>query len=271
MSPHLHLTITPAAPQSVIPPTAHRNQLNARIPNRNGFERSIPRWKRWLDLSLIVLTALIWLPLIGAISYGIRMISPGPVFFRQRRIGLGGRPFTILKFRSMKVDAETLTHEQYLQRLMQSDLPMTKLDPSDRRLIPLGHLLRASGLDELPQIFNVIAGQMSLVGPRPCTDLEYASYKRCQRKRVNAPPGLTGYWQVHGKNKTTFNRMIAMDVLYARRMSLGLDLDILARTLPVLFQQTFSAIASRWQRLRQKETISTSQATANNVTTPSHE
>jgi lipopolysaccharide/colanic/teichoic acid biosynthesis glycosyltransferase len=174
----------------------------------------------------------------------------------------------------MKVNAETKSHEEYLERLMHDDTPMTKLDASDRRLIPLGHLLRASGLDELPQIFNVLCGEMSLVGPRPCTAREYASYQPWQRKRVNAPPGLTGYWQVNGKNRTTFNQMIAMDRLYARRMSLPLDLMIICKTLPVLGGQVFDALASRWQRLPPpnlppEAELSMQPATTTRVTTPS--
>lgn len=190
------------------------------------------------------------------IMYGIRAVSPGPVFYRQRRIGFRGRPFMIFKFRSMKVDAETQSHEEYLKRLMVQEAPMTKLDCSDRRLIPLGYLFRASGLDELPQIFNVIRGEMSLVGPRPCTDQEFASYKPWHRKRVNAPPGLTGYWQVHGKNKTTFCQMVAMDILYAKRMSLAMDLAIILRTLPVLARESVLALSSRWQRRSKSKELS---------------
>jgi lipopolysaccharide/colanic/teichoic acid biosynthesis glycosyltransferase len=269
MSPHVRLTIAAVAPSPAIQPVLRRRNGTAVSIHTRLVPLSIPRWKRLLDLVLVSLFAAVWLPLIVVISYGIKVISPGPVFFRQRRIGLGGRPFMIVKFRSMRVNAETTSHERYLQRLMESNEPMAKLDPSDRRLIPLGHLLRASGLDELPQIFNVLRGEMSLVGPRPCTEVEYACYKPSQSKRVKAPPGLTGYWQVHGKNKTTFNRMIAMDRLYAQRMSLPLDLNILARTLPVLFRETFGTLIIRWRSLRLKQQISIDQTTANSVTTPS--
>jgi lipopolysaccharide/colanic/teichoic acid biosynthesis glycosyltransferase len=235
---------------------------------REAYHYTLPRWKRTFDLVIIILTAVIWLPLMVAIMYGIKVIAPGPAFYRQRRIGYHGRPFLIFKFRSMKVNAETQTHEAYLERLMREDTPMTKLDASDKRLIPLGHLLRATGLDELPQIFNVIRGEMSLVGPRPCTELEFACYQPWQRKRVNAPPGITGYWQVNGKNKTTFNEMIAMDILYGQRMSLALDIVILARTLPVLFEQTVTSFTSRWQSLHQEKGMPVPATATNPVTTP---
>jgi lipopolysaccharide/colanic/teichoic acid biosynthesis glycosyltransferase len=114
--------------------------------------------KRILDLVIILLTAVIWLPLMIVIMYGIKVIAPGPAFYRQRRIGLRGRPFLIFKFRSMKVNAETLSHEEYLERLMREDTPMTKLDASDRRLIPLGYLLRATGLDEFAADLQCPAG-----------------------------------------------------------------------------------------------------------------
>ena len=131
----------------------------------------------------------------------------------------------------MRVSAETQTHEQYFHELMKVDRPMTKLDAyGDPRLAPFGRLLRASGLDELPQIFNVVCGEMSLVGPRPCTPNEFAHYQPSQRKRVNGLPGLTGHWQVNGKNKTTFNEMIAMDLFYLENVSILLDLKIILKT-----------------------------------------
>ena len=115
---------------------------------------------------------------------------------------------------------------------------MTKLDAyGDPRLAPFGRFLRASGLDELPQIFNVLCGEMSLVGPRPCTPNEFAHYEPWQRKRVNGLPGLTGYWQVNGKNKTTFNQMIVMDLFYLENMSVLLDLKIMLKTGAVIVAQ----------------------------------
>jgi lipopolysaccharide/colanic/teichoic acid biosynthesis glycosyltransferase len=188
-------------------------------------------WKFALDITCILLALPIWLPLMFLLMLVTRMASPGPIFYRQERVGLGGRPFLIWKFRTMRANAETQTHEHYFHELMRVDRPMTKLDAySDPRLAPFGRFLRASGLDELPQIFNVLCGEMSLVGPRPCTPNEFAHYEPWQRERVNGLPGLTGHWQVNGKNKTTFNEMIMMDLFYLENMSILLDLKIMLKT-----------------------------------------
>jgi lipopolysaccharide/colanic/teichoic acid biosynthesis glycosyltransferase len=204
--------------------------------------RRVPSWKSRLDLIWILLSLPIWLPLMLLLMLLTRIASPGPVFYRQKRVGLGGRHFFIWKFRTMKLSAETQTHEHYFQELMRSDCPMTKLDSlGDPRLAPFGRILRASGLDELPQIFNVLCGEMSLVGPRPCTPTEFASYEPWQRERVNALPGLTGLWQVSGKNKTTFNEMIAMDLLYLKKMSVLRDLKIMLKTCGVIAGQVFES------------------------------
>jgi exopolysaccharide production protein ExoY len=204
-----------------------------------------PIWKRTLDLCLVAITAFLWLPLMLLIMCLIKLTSAGPTLYRQRRIGFRGRSFLIFKFRSMKVNAETQTHEDYVGELMRSESPLTKLDANDPRLISFGRLLRATGLDELPQVFNVLRGEMSLVGPRPCTDREFEHYLPWQKARVNAPPGLTGYWQVNGKNKTTFSQMMRMDLYYARKMSLWLDLTILCKTLPAIIEQTVDSFARR--------------------------
>jgi exopolysaccharide production protein ExoY len=195
-------------------------------------------WKFALDITCILLALPIWLPLMILLMLVTRIASPGSIFYRQERVGLGGRPFLIWKFRTMRVSAETQTHEHYFRKLMEVDRPMTKLDAyGDPRLAPFGRFLRASGLDELPQIFNVLCGEMSLVGPRPCTPHEFAHYQPWQRARINGLPGLTGYWQVKGKNKTTFNEMIMMDLFYLENMSILLDLKILLKTGAVIAGQ----------------------------------
>jgi lipopolysaccharide/colanic/teichoic acid biosynthesis glycosyltransferase len=204
--------------------------------------RRAPGWKSGLDITCILLSLPIWLPLMILLMLVTRIASPGPIFYRQKRIGLGGRHFFIWKFRTMKLSAETQIHERHFEKLMQVDCPMTKLDAcGDPRLTPLGRILRASGLDELPQIFNVLCGEMSLVGPRPCTPNEFAGYKPWQRERVNGLPGLTGYWQVNGKNKTTFNQMIAMDLFYLKNMSILLDLKIMLKTGSTIAGQLFES------------------------------
>ena len=190
-----------------------------------------PGWKFGLDIICILLSLPVWLPLMILLMLVTRIASPGPIFYRQERIGFGGRHFFIWKFRTMKLSAATQAHERHLEKLMRVDCPMTKLDAfGDPRLAPFGRILRASGLDELPQIFNVLCCEMSLVGPRPCLPNEFARYEPQQRERVNGLPGLTGYWQVNGKNKTTFKEMIAMDLFYLKNMSILLDLKIMLKT-----------------------------------------
>jgi lipopolysaccharide/colanic/teichoic acid biosynthesis glycosyltransferase len=216
---------------------------------------AFPPWKRVFDLFFLCATFFFWLPLMVVIMGGIMIVSPGPVFFRQRRVGFRGQSFLIFKFRSMKVNAETQSHEQYLERLMRQQAPMAKLDAVDARLIPLGRFFRATGLDELPQIFNVLRGEMSMVGPRPCTEVEFARYQSRQRKRFDAPPGITGFWQVHGKNKTTFNEMIAMDILYSQKMSLRMDLAIILRTPTVLLSEALHSFSAHWPGREQSTEI----------------
>ncbi|MFN0127091.1 MAG: sugar transferase [Verrucomicrobiales bacterium] len=198
----------------------------------------VPGWKRVFDYVLIALSAPVTLPLGLVIAGWIKLVSPGRVFFKQERVGLGGRPFTILKFRSMADGAPTQVHEEYLTSLIKTGAPMAKLDgEADPRIIPGGRCLRAMGLDELPQLINVLRGEMSLVGPRPSTPKEFALYTPEQRERAGVLPGLTGYWQVSGKNKLTFQQMISLDLHYIKKLSLGLDLAIVVATIPAMLLQ----------------------------------
>ena len=206
----------------------------------------IPLWKRILDITCILLSSPFWLPVMIFVMLWIKLVSNGPIFFRQERVGYRGRRFMISKFRTMKVNVETQSHERHMELLMQTDRPMTKLDVSgDPRIIPGGRILRAMGLDELPQLFDVLRGEMSLVGPRPCTPHEFRRYQMWQRERFNAAPGLTGYWQVNGKNKTTFTEMIKMDIFYTKNMSICLDLTIMLRTLPTILAQVIETQMAR--------------------------
>ena len=141
----------------------------------------------------------------------------------------------MFKFRTMKRNVETTLHEKHACGFIEADIPMTKLDHlGDPRIIPGGRILRSLGIDELPQLFNVARGEMSLVGPRPCLGFEWDRLRDSQKARYNAAPGLTGYWQVNGKNKTTFARMIEMDIWYTEHVSLFVDLKIILKTVPVL-------------------------------------
>ena len=227
-------------------PFFSERQTNAE-PDEGDF--AIPTWKRGLDLVAITISAPVWLAVMICVSVWIKFVSPGPIFFTQERVGFRGKKFKMLKFRSMQVHAETDSHEDHFARLVESDRPMTKLDVAgDRRLIFSGRLLRATGLDELPQLLNVLRGDMSLVGPRPCTEPELSSYRMEQLERFDACPGLTGHWQVNGKNNTTFNRMIELDVFYARHASLRLDLVIILKTIPALLAQVREARSGREQQ-----------------------
>jgi lipopolysaccharide/colanic/teichoic acid biosynthesis glycosyltransferase len=214
----------------------------------------IPGWKRLLDLTCILVSAPFWLAVLIAIALWIKAISPGPIFYSQKRIGYRGKPFVLFKFRTMEVNVETQSHELHLEHLMRADCPMTKLDASgDPRIIFGGRIIRAMGLDELPQLWNVFRKEMSLVGPRPCTPQELQCYKVWQQERLDAWPGLTGYWQVNGKNKTTFTEMVRMDIYYSRSLSLRLDLKILLKTVPAIMAQVCeSGIAVFRRRLRSK-------------------
>jgi len=210
---------------------------------------ALPPWKRALDLTCILLTAPVWVPLAGLIALLVKAVSRGPVLYRQQRIGYLGRQFQCLKFRTMKVDADPTLHQQHMRGLMHSSGPMTKLDQhGDPRLIPGGWLLRALGLDELPQLWNVLKGQMSLVGPRPCTPYELEHYQPWQLQRFVVLPGLTGLWQVNGKNRTTFEEMVRLDIHYVQHKSLGMDLMILAKTVPVLLKQLHDGLRLRRRR-----------------------
>jgi lipopolysaccharide/colanic/teichoic acid biosynthesis glycosyltransferase len=218
-----------------------QGQQNAESLSRQPDE--IPAWKRLLDLTCVLLAFPLWAAVMGLVSLWVLIVSPGPLLFCQERIGYRGRPFMILKFRTMHVNAETKSHEGYFEKLMQNDCPMTKLDIcGDARLIRGGRILRALGLDELPQIFNVVRGEMSLVGPRPCMPNEFAHYLPAQKERVNAPPGITGYWQVNGKNKTSFSQMISMDIYYGEHMSVLMDLMIMLKTFPAIGLQVYESL-----------------------------
>jgi lipopolysaccharide/colanic/teichoic acid biosynthesis glycosyltransferase len=189
------------------------------------------------------------IPLGVVLAILTKLSSPGPVLFKQARIGIHGRQFMLYKFRTMKLNADTTGHQAYLQQLMASGAPMTKLDSKgDSRLNPGGWLLRATGLDELPQLINVLKGDMSLVGPRPCIPYEYEGYTEHQKQRFSAHPGLTGLWQVSGKNRTTFDAMINFDIEYSKRRSFGLDFWIIGMTLPALAIQVLDTWRSRSSR-----------------------
>ena len=218
--------------------------------NRNGqdpgvFTRNIPVWKRTLDIVGASAGLLVLLPLFVLVGLYIKVVSPGPVLFRQKRIGLAGREFTFLKFRSMHHRNDEAFHSHHAQDFIHFDRPMTKLDGNDPRIIPGGRILRKLAIDELPQLINILKGDMSLVGPRPCIPYEAEEYQQWHAHRFSILPGLTGLWQVSGKNKLTFQQMIRLDITYENRMSLWFDLWIILRTIPTVISLGFDGVRHR--------------------------
>jgi lipopolysaccharide/colanic/teichoic acid biosynthesis glycosyltransferase len=194
--------------------------------------------KRLLDLVLAGIGLIVIFPLLAAIWLAVRLTSPGPAIFKQERLGLDKRPFTMYKFRSMTVGNSDAVHREYVSKMLTSGGTAServnglfKLD-GDPRVTPLGAWLRKTSLDELPQLVNVMTGEMSLVGPRPVLAWEAELFRPEAMARFGTRPGLTGLWQVSGRSMLTMPQALALDVEYVRRQSLWLDLSILARTLP---------------------------------------
>ncbi|HLF55936.1 MAG TPA: sugar transferase [Thermoanaerobaculia bacterium] len=188
-------------------------------------------FKRAMDLALSFVLLALALPVIFLVALTIKLSAGGAVLFRQRRCGLNGRVFTLYKFRTMDADAEGRRIE--VEHLNEMGGPVFKAR-NDPRVTRLGRVLRKFSLDELPQLWNVLRGDMSLVGPRPPIPDEVARYERWQRRRLAMKPGLTGLWQVSGRNEVDFERWMALDLQYIDNWSPWLDLKILARTVPVV-------------------------------------
>jgi len=187
--------------------------------------------KRSLDLLGASLTLLVTLPLFVVVALAVKVTSRGPVFYRQERVGLHGRHFTMLKFRTMVVDAEKMLRE--LRTRNESSGPLFKIK-DDPRLTPLGRALRHWSIDELPQLVNVLMGRMSLVGPRPSLPTEVALYEDWHFDRLEVRPGMTGLWQVSGRSTLSFDDYVRMDLFYIENWSLMYDLYILAKTIPAV-------------------------------------
>jgi lipopolysaccharide/colanic/teichoic acid biosynthesis glycosyltransferase len=195
--------------------------------------------KRAFDIIGSLGAMILFLPFFLIIPLAIKLTSPGPVFFRQERLGQLGRPFTFLKFRSMKVNNDDEIHRKFIKDFIADKIATNASDKgtavykiqSDPRLTPIGSFLRKSSLDELPQFINVLKGDMSLVGPRPPIPYEVVNYDLWHRRRVLAQkPGITGLWQVTGRSLTTFDGMVRLDLQYSRKRSLWLDIKLLLAT-----------------------------------------
>lgn len=200
--------------------------------------RNVPRWwiilKRGFDVCCSILLVIACAPLFAVIAAAIKLVSPGPVFFSQERVGKDGRIFQLYKFRTM-VDGAHLLHK-HLVHLNEIDGPALKI-ANDPRLHLLGAFLRRSSLDELPQLWNVLHGEMSLVGPRPALLSEVNHYQPRYHQRFCVLPGMTGLWQVSGRTTVPFRRWMAMDVWYVRHWTPVIDLWILSRTLPAVLRR----------------------------------
>lgn len=199
-----------------------------------------PRLKRAMDVVIAVVLVIALLPLMGVVALLIRLTSPGPALFRQERVKQGGRSFTMYKFRSMTVDADPRIHEEAARHYARGE-KLTADNPvmhyklvGDPRVTRVGAVLRKTSIDELPQLFNVIRGDMSLVGPRPPLPYEAALYAPRERLRLSVPQGMTGLWQVKGRSRVPYKEALALDVEYARRRSLALDCKIILLTIPTL-------------------------------------
>lgn len=192
----------------------------------------VPVWKRTIDVLGASIGLAVLSPLFLVIAAVIKLSSPGPVIFRQMRSGRGGKPFLMYKFRTMVADAEARKVE--LMQFNEQDGPAFKIK-NDPRTTALGRFLRKSSLDELPQLWNVLKGDMSLVGPRPLPCSETESCEGWQRRRLDVMPGITCIWQVRGRSLVSFNDWVRMDVQYIRSQSLPQDLKLLLLTVPAVF------------------------------------
>jgi lipopolysaccharide/colanic/teichoic acid biosynthesis glycosyltransferase len=204
--------------------------------------------KRSLDFISAMFALLVFGPLMLAIALIVRLTSKGPVIFRQQRLGKGGIPFTFYKFRSMVVDVDDRIHREYMANLIRggqstpppagadADAPSYKMK-ADPRVTTIGRFIRMTSIDELPQLFNVLKGDMSMVGPRPPIPYEAAHYEPWHLRRILiAKPGITGLWQVDGRSRVTFSEMVRMDLRYIRHCSLALDLIIMVKTVGVVLR-----------------------------------
>jgi exopolysaccharide biosynthesis polyprenyl glycosylphosphotransferase len=191
--------------------------------------------KRMLDVTLSFIGLALGFPLACLIALAITLDSPGPVLFKQVRVGQGGKPFVFFKLRSMFIGAEGIKRE--FLHLNEMDGPVFKLF-DDPRITRVGRFLRKSSLDELPQLFNVLRGEMSLVGPRPPVPEEVRLYEPWQMRRLAVKPGLTCLWQVSGRSIIGFDEWMRLDIQYIRNRSLLLDLEILLRTVPAVLSGT---------------------------------
>jgi lipopolysaccharide/colanic/teichoic acid biosynthesis glycosyltransferase len=216
------------------------------LSNRNSGRRSLLGIKRVMDVVGSALALIMCSPLFLLAALAIKVTSKGPVLFKQQRVGYHGRRFTFLKFRSMRIGNDPGVHREYVTKLIagQAEREVAAGDgvavyklANDSRITRIGKFLRRSSLDELPQLLNVLKGEMSLVGPRPAIPYELAAYETWHRRRVlEVKPGITGSWQVNGRSRVKFDEMVRLDLQYAKRWSPWTDINILFRTPRAVFK-----------------------------------
>jgi lipopolysaccharide/colanic/teichoic acid biosynthesis glycosyltransferase len=213
-----------------------------RVPDSAGLELRQDWSKRTLDVTICLISLIVVAPLLALLCCLVSWTSPGPALFRQERLGLDKRPFTMLKLRTMTAVNDDQVHRDYVTRLLCDDRPpaggrhgLFKLE-GDPRVTPLGKWLRRTSLDELPQLLNVLRGEMSLVGPRPVLPWEAELFPAQYEPRFTVKPGITGLWQVRGRSRLPMRDGLELDVEYARTHSLALDVAILIGTLPALLR-----------------------------------
>jgi lipopolysaccharide/colanic/teichoic acid biosynthesis glycosyltransferase len=220
---------------------AHGLTRNHAVTRVVSEPRLLAALRRLFDLGFAGALILVLSPLLIGVAIAVRLDSRGPALFRQRRVGLGQREFTLFKFRSMRLDADPRGHQEYVTALINGGEEEGAGVPDggrkdlyklavDNRITPVGRWIRRWSIDELPQLFNVVLGDMTLVGPRPAIPYEVAEYPSWYLERFSVKPGLTGYWQVSGRNERTYEEMVRLDIEYAERRSLALDLSILVKT-----------------------------------------
>ena len=215
------------------PTTLDRSPASTRI-------HPLPKWKRAADLLGASFGLVLLAPLFLVVALLIKLTSRGPVLFRHERYGYRGRPFYVWKFRSMYLDTNPNRHRQHLSNIVNQQGVLKKID-NDANITWIGRWLRSTAIDELPQLLNVLKGEMSLVGPRPDV-VPLSEHEPWQRARFDVVPGLTGLWQVSGKNKLTFVEMIQLDEEYVRQRSPWMDFRILLMTIPAILKQVFEEL-----------------------------
>jgi lipopolysaccharide/colanic/teichoic acid biosynthesis glycosyltransferase len=208
----------------------HCSSIPAR-PMTALFLKPLPRWKRAIDVAVALNAIFVLSPLLLAVAAAVKLTSRGPVIFRQKRDTLGGRQFMIYKFRTMTVDAEA--KKDALRQFSQQDGPAFKLT-NDPRITPIGKFLRTTSIDELPQLFNVLRGDMTLVGPRAMDSRESSGCEPWQRRRLDVTAGITCIWQVRGRSQVSFADWMRMDLRYIRTQSIAADLKLLVETVPAV-------------------------------------